>query len=108
MRILASRPLGAILYLMSAEAPFSQATKLVKHDASFIPDITLRVSMEIIQLDCQPRLSTLINGQYPAPPIYLEPEQTTWIRVYNDADVNTTMVRSISVGNPARFLLTDT
>jgi L-ascorbate oxidase len=67
--------------------------RLVKHDATFIPDVVLRVSIDTIQLDCQPRLSTLINGTYPAPPIYLEPERTTWVRVYNDADVNTTMVR---------------
>ncbi|EXJ61590.1 hypothetical protein A1O7_02018 [Cladophialophora yegresii CBS 114405] len=64
---------------------------IVKHDASFIPDIVLRVTIDTINLSCQPRLSTLINGQYPAPPIYLKPEQTTWIRVYNDADVNTTV-----------------
>ncbi|KAJ9605703.1 hypothetical protein H2200_009552 [Cladophialophora chaetospira] len=69
----------------------ARAKGLVKHDASFIPDIILRVTIETIDLDCQPRLSTLINGQYPGPPIYLQPEQTTWIRVYNDADVNTTM-----------------
>ncbi|KIX08039.1 uncharacterized protein Z518_02694 [Rhinocladiella mackenziei CBS 650.93] len=64
---------------------------LVKHDADFIPDIVLRASVETIQLNCHSRLSTLLNGSYPAPPIYLGPDQTTWIRVYNDADVNTTM-----------------
>lgn len=79
------------LYLISFPITFTAATKLVKHDASFTPDIILRVSIETINLNCQPRLSTLINGQYPAPPIYLTPEQTTWVRVYNDADVNTTM-----------------
>lgn len=69
------------------------AARLVKHDATFVPDIVLRVSTEIILLNCQPRLSTLINGTSPAPPVYLEPEKTTWIRVYNDADdVNVTMV----------------
>lgn len=74
----------------------ANGARLVKHDATFIPDIVLRVSIDTIQLNCYPRLSTLINGTYPAPPIYLEPEQTTWIRVYNDADVNTTMVTKIS------------
>ncbi|OAL35377.1 hypothetical protein AYO20_05428 [Fonsecaea nubica] len=62
------------------------AEKLVAQDASITPDIVLRVSLATIQLNCQPRLSTVINGTYPAPPIYLEPERTTWIRVYNDAD----------------------
>lgn len=64
----------------------------VQHDSNFVPDIVLRVDVATIQLNCQPRLSTLINGTYPAPPIYLEPERTTWIRVYNDAYFNTTMV----------------
>ena len=82
----------AIINILLLVALPVEAKKLVKHDASFIPDVVLRVSLETIQLNCQPRLSTLINGTYPAPPIYLEPEQTTWIRVFNDADVNTTMV----------------
>ncbi|KAK5254170.1 hypothetical protein LTR40_011034, partial [Exophiala xenobiotica] len=67
------------------------STRLVKHDVDFLPDIVVRVTVEPINLNCQQRLSTLVNGTYPGPPIYLEPEQTTWIRVYNDADVNTTI-----------------
>jgi hypothetical protein len=63
---------------------------------AFVPDYVLRVSVGTLQQDCQPRLSTLINGTYPGPPIYLEPDVTTWIRVYNDADVNATMVGAIS------------
>ena len=78
------------LYLI---IPGTHAKKLVRHDAGFIPDIVLRVTTDNITLNCQHRLSTLINGQYPAPAIYLKPEQTAWIRVYNVADVNTTMVR---------------
>ncbi|EXJ87349.1 L-ascorbate oxidase [Capronia epimyces CBS 606.96] len=69
----------------------TSAARPVWHDATFTPDIVLRVSVATIQLNCQPRLSTLVNGTYPGPPIYLEPERTTWIRVYNDAQVNTTM-----------------
>lgn len=61
---------------------------------AFVPDYVLRISVGTIQQDCQPRLSTLVNGTYPGPPIYLEPDVTTWIRVYNDADVNATMVRT--------------
>lgn len=63
---------------------------------AFVPDYVLRVSVGTIQQDCQPRLSTLVNGTYPGPPIYLEPDVITWIRVYNDADVNATMVRVVS------------
>lgn len=59
---------------------------------AFVPDHVLRISVGTIQQDCKPRLSTLVNGTYPGPPIYLEPDVTTWIRVYNDADVNATMV----------------
>ncbi len=86
----------------------ADATKLVKHDASFNPDIVLRVSSENIILDSgQPRLSTLVNGSYPGPPIYLEPEKMTWIRVYNDADVNTTIV-SPTPAAIGRTLMTET
>ncbi|KAJ9645534.1 hypothetical protein H2204_001114 [Knufia peltigerae] len=82
--------MGACVSFLSLLS-FTGATKLVKHDVNFIPDIVLRVTVDTINLDCQERVSTLVNGTYPGPPIYLEPEQTTWIRVYNDADVNTTM-----------------
>ena len=79
------------LILLSLMASIS-AIRLVKHDESFVPDIILRLSLATIQQDCQPRLSVVVNGTYPGPPIYLEPDVTTWIRVYNDADVNTTIV----------------
>lgn len=65
---------------------------LVKHDETFQPDVVLRVGLATIQQDCQPRLSVVVNGTYPGPSLYLDPGVTTWIRVYNDADVNTTMV----------------
>lgn len=71
----------------------TSAVRLVKHDESFVPDIVLRLSLATIQQDCQARLSVVVNGTYPGPPIYLEPEVTTWVRVYNDADVNSTIVR---------------
>lgn len=87
-----TRSMGACVSFLSLLS-FTGATKLVKHDVNFIPDIVLHVTVDTINLDCQERVSTLVNGTYPGPPIYLEPEQTTWIRVYNDADVNTTMVR---------------
>lgn len=86
-----TRPLGVWLSFLASIALVS-STRLVKHDVQFFPDIVLRVTVDTIHLNCQQRLSTLVNGTYPGPPIYLEPEQTTWIRVYNDADVNTTIV----------------
>lgn len=61
-------------------------------DAAFVPDHVLRITVGTIQQDCRPRVSTLINGTYPAPPLYLEPDVTSWVRVYNDADVNATIV----------------
>ncbi|KAL2415496.1 Multicopper oxidase aurL2 [Exophiala dermatitidis] len=88
--------LGIFLHLISFVATNTTPRPIpvrvaVQHDSNFVPDIVLRVDVATIQLNCQPRLSTLINGTYPAPPIYLEPERTTWIRVYNDAYFNTTM-----------------
>lgn len=80
------------VWLSLAFSILINGAKWTTHDAGFVPDYTLRVSVEYIFLNCQMRLSTLVNGSYPGPPIYLEPEQTTWIRVYNDAEVNTTMV----------------
>lgn len=79
------------LFLLSFALP-TFATRLVKHDESFVPDVVLRLSLATINLNCQPRLSVLINGTYPGPPLYLEPDTTTWVRVYNDADVNSTIV----------------
>lgn len=80
------------LLLLASLATILNAFRLVKHDESFTPDVVLRVSLATIQQNCQPRLSVIINGTYPGPTVYLEPDVTTWIRVYNDADVNTTMV----------------
>lgn len=80
----------SILYYLIAS---TSATRLIKHDESFTPDIVLRVGLTTILQSCEPRLSVVVNGTYPGPPIYLETDVTTWVRVYNDADVNTTMVR---------------
>ena len=83
-----SFPIAALLTFITS----IRAVQLVKHDESFTPDTTLRLSLATIQQDCQPRLSVVVNGVYPGPPVYLEPSVTTWIRVYNDADVNATVV----------------
>lgn len=66
--------------------------RVVVHDETFVPDVVLRLSVATIQQDCQSRLSVVVNGTYPGPPVYLQPDTTTWIRVYNDADVNSTIV----------------
>lgn len=80
------------LLLLASSILSIDAYRLVKHDESFVPDVVLRVSLATIQQDCQPRLSVVVNGTYPGPTVYLEPGVTTWIRVFNDADVNTTIV----------------
>lgn len=81
-----------MLALLALLTSLVSGFRLVKHDESFTPDIVLRISLDTIQLDCQARSSVLVNGTYPGPPIYLEPDVTTWIRVYNDADDNSTIV----------------
>lgn len=81
--------------LLSKSAALSSICILLKLALSidaFVPDHVLRISVGSIQQDCKPRLSTLVNGTYPGPPVYLEPDVTTWIRVYNDADANATIV----------------
>lgn len=89
-------PSSWLLALLALLTSVVSGFRLVKHDESFIPDIVLRISLDTIQLDCQSRLSVLVNGTYPGPPIYLEPDVTTWIRVYNDvSDDNATIVCTI-------------
>jgi hypothetical protein len=73
------------------------SASLAVHDESFTPDITLHITLQTIQLNCWHRLSLLVNGTYPGPAIHLNPEETTWVRVYNDADVNFTMVSEMGV-----------
>ena len=80
--------------LLSPSLGFSAS--LAVHDESFAPNITLHITLQIIQLNCWPRLSLLVNGTYPGPAIHLNPEETTWVRVYNDADVNFTMVSGLA------------
>lgn len=46
-----------------------------------------------VNMACRYRDSVVVNGTSPGPEIRLKPEQTTWIRVYNDMDnENLTMV----------------
>ena len=74
------------------------SASLAVHDESFTPNITLYITLQTIQLNCWPRLSLLVNGTYPGPAIHLDPEETTWVRVYNDANVNFTMVSRFGRG----------
>ena len=89
-RALATLPCFLALLLYPT---LSFSSGLVVHDDTFIPNTTLHITLQTIHLNCRPRLSILVNGTYPGPAIYLNPEETTWIRVYNDVeDVNFTMV----------------
>lgn len=63
------------------------------HDDGFVPDYVLEATLETIQVNCKPRLSVLLNGTYPGPPLYLTEGEATWIRVYNRmTDRNVTVV----------------
>ncbi|KAF2236990.1 multicopper oxidase [Viridothelium virens] len=57
---------------------------LVTHDASFVPDIILRVTSEQRTIAGMSQTYPLVNGSYPGPQIELTAGQRTWIRVYND------------------------
>ena len=71
-----------------------QAAVVSKHDASFTPDFSLRVSVENITQGCFIRESVVVNGTSPGPTLRIKPNRVTWIRVYNDiADQNLTMVK---------------
>ena len=71
-----------------------QAAVVSKHDASFTPDFSLRVSVKNITQGCFIRESVVVNGTSPGPTLRIKPNRVTWIRVYNDmADQNLTMVK---------------
>lgn len=53
------------------------------HDDSFVPDYVLEATLGKIQIGCQSRLSTTLNGTSPGPTLYLTEGKTTWVRVYN-------------------------
>lgn len=72
----------------------TDSTEAAVHGDCFQPDYVLEVTEEDIRVDCQTRRSVVINGTFPGPPIHLQEDQTTWIRVYNRIpDQNFTMVR---------------
>ena len=66
---------------------------LTTHDASFQPDIILRVAQQQMNLAGYTESYPIVNGTYPGPSIELPAGQRTWIRVYNDMETdNLTMV----------------
>ena len=60
------------------------AANLQTHDASFQPDVVLRISKINAQIACTERESVVVNGTTPGPLVTLTAGKTTWIRVYND------------------------
>jgi hypothetical protein len=69
-------------------------SRLHTHDGGFTPDFYLSVTYENHTVACQHRMSALVNGTSPGPPLRLPPGKTSWVRVCNDMEeFNTTMVR---------------
>jgi hypothetical protein len=75
------------------------------HDASFNPDVVLHITSQKIGIGGIQRLSVLVNGTVPGPPIVLPEEKVVWVRVYNDMDQeNVTMVnRAPTAEAPTRL-----
>ena len=81
------------LFLYGYTAARTAWADTILHDTSFAPDNVLRVSKKNISIACESRMSVVINGTSPGPPLYIPPGETTWIRVYNDmTKENLTMV----------------
>uniref|UniRef100_A0A4E9ENH2 L-ascorbate oxidase n=1 Tax=Gibberella zeae TaxID=5518 RepID=A0A4E9ENH2_GIBZA len=62
------------------------------HDDTFKPDYVLEATLDDIKINCVSRSSIVFNGTSPGPTIYLQEEQTTWIRVYNKIPDNNVTV----------------
>ena len=90
-------PSAMYLFVSSIFALFShvaQASPSVKlHDSSFVPDRVLSITYQDVPLNCESRLSTVVNGSVPGPVLRIPEGKRTWIRVYNDMpEQNLTMV----------------
>jgi L-ascorbate oxidase len=71
-----------------------KAAIVSKHDTSFTPDFSLRVSLENITQGCSTRESVVVNGTSLGPTLRIKSNKVPWIRVYNDmTDQNLTMVK---------------
>ena len=69
---------------------------LETHDASFQPDIILRITAQNISLNCESRFSTIVNGSVPGPTLRIPEGEKRWIRVYNDQSQYNLTIVSIS------------
>ncbi|PHH79253.1 hypothetical protein CDD80_5337 [Ophiocordyceps camponoti-rufipedis] len=62
------------------------------HDDGFKPDFVINATMGELDVDCNKRLSVLLNGQSPGPQINMTEGSITWVRVWNHMeDQNLTM-----------------
>ncbi|PFH61463.1 hypothetical protein XA68_17294 [Ophiocordyceps unilateralis] len=74
------------LLLLGAQAQFQV------HGDDFKPDFELEATTGELDIDCQKRLSVLINGQSPGPQLNMTEGKVTWVRVWNKmSDLNLTM-----------------
>ncbi|GAD95403.1 multi-copper oxidase, putative [Paecilomyces variotii No. 5] len=80
------------IYALLTTLPSIAALQQIRHDSQFQPDYILRISSDTINVACRSRLSTVVNGTSPAPPLYLKENQTTWVRVYNDLEYENTTI----------------
>ncbi|KAI1432080.1 L-ascorbate oxidase [Xylaria sp. CBS 124048] len=87
------RPLRAFWLLFCTRLLQScLAASVAVHDSSWKPEYAIYVSKENITVNCEQRLSVVLNGTFPGPSLYLKEGQTTWVRVYNRlSDLNLTM-----------------
>ncbi|KAI0438279.1 L-ascorbate oxidase [Xylaria telfairii] len=68
------------------------AATVTTHDELWQPEYAIYATQEYITVNCEHRLSVVLNGTYPGPTMYLKEGQTTWIRVYNHLpDLNLTL-----------------
>jgi L-ascorbate oxidase len=73
---------------------FVTALEVVRHDKTWQPTYVLEATAQNITVACKTRYSTVFNGSFPGPTLYLKEGETTWVRVYNNIeDANITVVR---------------
>lgn len=62
----------------------------------YVPDYVLTATARNITINCKSRYSVIFNETTPGPPLHLQENYTTWVRVYNNIpDQNLTVVSSI-------------
>lgn len=89
---MAPNSISRFTLLVTCLLGLTNCVTLQVHDASFTPDIVLRISQINAALACVYRTSVVINGTTPGPPVTLRENVTSWIRVHNDlSDQNATV-----------------